>query len=130
MCYSTCFSVLQHSVSTRKTHQQVLITLKAIESLSYNCTDATKLLSLDRMLKEVETKFRATLPHQDGILLRPALVTHRAKKVSQKYKKLHQRCIKYSSLPPHSKAQKKKKHWHFRNRVGGKADRHKKVQSV
>ena len=82
------------------------------------------------MLKEVETQFRATLPHQDGILLRPALVTHTAKKVSWKYKRLHQRSLRYSSLPSHSKARQRKRDWRFRNRVGGKADRLKKVQSL
>ena len=86
-----------------------------VESLSYNCTDATKLLCLDRMLKEVETKLRAMLPHQDGILLRPALITHSAKKVSQKYKKLNQRSLKYSALSLHSKGRHKKKDWRFGN---------------
>ena len=114
-------------MSTQKAHKQVLVTLKTVESLSYNCADATKLLWLDSMLKDIETKLRTVLPHQDGLLLRPALITHTAKKVSKKYKKIHQRSLRYSSLSLHSKARQKKKDWHFRNRVGGKALRHKKV---
>ena len=80
------------------------------------------------MLKDVEAKFRATLPHQDGILLRPAIVNTLSKKISQKYKKLRQRSLKYSSLALHLKALHKKKDWCFRNRVGSKALRHKKVE--
>ena len=85
---------------------------------------ATKLLYLDRMLKDVETKFRAMLPHEEGLLLRPVLITHSAKKISQKYKKLHQRSLNYSSLALDSKAYHKKD-WRFRNRVGSMALRQK-----
>ena len=106
----------------RQACQQVLTTLKVAESLLYNCNDATKLLCLDCMLKDVETKSRAMLPHE-SILLRPALVTHSAK-ITQKYKKLHQRSLKYSSLALHSK----KKDWHFRNHVGSKALKHKNIR--
>lgn len=125
---------LQHNVittysivSAQKARQQVLTTLKVVESLSYNCADATQLLHLNHMLKDVEAKFRATLPQQEGILLRPAIATHSAKKISQKYKKLHQKSLQYSSLRVHSKVHDKKRDWRFRNRVGSKALSHKKV---
>lgn len=79
------------------------------------------------MLKDVEATLRAMLPHQEGLLLRPAIVTHSARKISQKYKKLHQQSLKYSPLALHSRPRHKKKDWRFRNRVGSKALRHKKV---
>ena len=82
VCTALCFHSKGESTSSRY-----------FESGQYNCTDGTKFLCLDRMLKDVETNFRAILPHQDGILLRPALITHSAKKVSRKYKKLHQRSL-------------------------------------
>lgn len=75
---------------------------------------------LDQTLKDIETKFRATLPNQDGILLRPAIITDTAKRVSQKYKKL--RSSQYSSLLSQNKS-KPKRDWHFMNRVGSKAER-------
>ena len=102
------------------------ITLKVIESLSYNCCDAKMLEQLDHMLKEVETKLRASLPHDDGILLRPAM-TNAAKKVSLKYKKM--RLSQYSSLLSRTKGRVGKKDWHFRNRMGSKAERYKKVHN-
>lgn len=123
--YYNNINIIQHSISTNKARQKVLITLKVIESLSYNCDDAKMLQQLDQMLKAVETKLRGALPNQDGILLRPAIITNTAKKVSRKYKKF--RSSQYSSLSSQNKSSKQKKDWHFRNRVGSKAERYKKV---
>ena len=75
-------------MSASKARQKVQITLKVIESLSYNCDDTVVLQKLDSMLNEVERKFREKLPHHEGLLLRPALITDAAKKVSLKYKKM------------------------------------------
>ncbi len=83
---------------------------------------------LDHMLKEVEAKLRATLPHDDGILLRPAMVTNAAKRVSLKYRKM--RLSQYSSLPSQAKGRVGKRDWRFRNRIGSKAERYKKVHTV
>lgn len=110
--------ITQHSSSINKARQKVLITLKVIESLSYNCADAKMLEQLDHTLKEVETKLRATLPHHDGMLLRPAMITNAAKKVSLKYKKM--RLSKYSSLPSQAKGHVGKRDWRFKNRVGSR----------
>ena len=59
-----------------KNTEEVFIRLKAIECLTYDCPDSGKLETLYQMLKTVEDKFRSLLPHQDGLLLRLALVTH------------------------------------------------------
>ena len=112
-------------MSASKARQKVQITLKVIESLSYNCDDTVVLQKLDSMLNEVERKFREKLPHHEGLLLRPALITDAAKKVSLKYKKM--RLSRYGSLPLHSKVRAGKKDWRHRNRVGHKADRYRKV---
>lgn len=119
--------LLQGSVSAHKVQQQVRITLKVIESLTFNCSDASQLTDLNKMLKEVEEKFRSLLPHQDGILLRPAIVTHQAKKITKKYQKIHKCALQYSSLALNTTAANRRKDWHFNPRVGKKADRYKKV---
>ena len=86
---------------------------------------------LHQMLKNVEDKFRSLLPHQDGLLLRPALVTHTvtaARKVSQKYKRLQLRSSKYGPLPLYKRTRKGALgEWRYLNRVGKKADERKKV---
>lgn len=95
----------------QKTQKKVFITLKAIESLTYNCPDSGKLETLHQMLQTVEDKFSSLLPHQDDLLLRPALVTHTvtaARKVSQKYRRLQLRSSKYGSLPLHKRIRKGK----------------------
>lgn len=119
---------LQHAISTQKAQKEVFITLKAIESLSYDCLDSDKLQMLHQMLKNVENRFRSLLPHQDGLLLRPTLVTHLARKVSLKYRKLRLRSSKYGCLPLHKRTRKGTiGKWRYWNRVGKKADEHKKV---
>ena len=54
---------LQHAISAQKVQKKVCITLKAIESLSYNCLESHKLQMLHELLKNVEDKFRSLLPH-------------------------------------------------------------------
>lgn len=112
-------------MSASKARQKVQITLKVIESLSYNCDNTLLLQNLESMLHEVERKFREKLPHHEGLLLRPAVVTDEAKRVSLKYKKM--RLSQYCSLPLHAKVRAGKKDWRHRNRVGHKADRYRKV---
>ena len=63
-------------VSVQKTQKKVFIRLKAFECLTHDCPDSGNLETLYQMLKTVEDKFRSLLPHQDGLLLRLALVTH------------------------------------------------------
>ena len=83
----------------------------AIESLTYNYPDSGKLEMLHQMLKTVENKFSLLLPHQDSLLLCPALVAHTvtaARKISQKYRWLQLRPSKYVSLPLHKRTCKGK----------------------
>ena len=97
---------LQHTISAQKVQKKVCITLKAIESLSYNCLESDKLQMLHELLKNVEDKFRSLLPHQDGLLLRPTLMTHTAttaRRISQKYRRLQLRSSRYGSLPLHKR---------------------------
>ena len=87
-----CQNAFMHmEISAQKVQKKVRITLKAIESLSYNCCDGDKLQMLHELLKNAEDKFRSLLPHQGGLLLRPTLMTHTttaARKVSLKYRRL------------------------------------------
>ena len=82
------------------------------------------------MLRKVEDSFRALLPHENGLLVRP-VVTHTittAKKVSRKYRHLVQ--SSYGSLPLHNKSKKKNGEWRYKNRVGKRADEWKKVCKI
>ena len=124
---------LQHSISVQKARRKVFATLKVLESLSYSCVESEKLQALDLMLKNVEDSFRSSLPHQDGLLLRPAVLAHTvaaARKVSQKYRRLQLQSAKYGSLPLHKRAHKGMKgEWKHKNRVGKKANEYKKVRA-
>ncbi len=83
------------------------------------------------MLKDVEAKFRGMLPHEGGLL---ALVTHSAKKISQKYKKL---CTKNPFLPirafkdpPQKKGLAYFKLAYFKSRVGNKGEDYLRVRTI
>jgi len=108
--------------STEHLAQEVRITLKSLSSLTYNCTDEhhEALSDLNDKLQHLMNDFRAILPHEDGILLRP----HTHKKLKLSRQKKASQGIK--SLPLPSKRGRKKQDA-FRNRVGRKAQNLRKV---
>lgn len=69
------------------------------------------------------TEFKAALPSEDGILLRP----HLCKKLKLSRQKEVSQGI--ASLPPLSKRGRKKQDAAFRNRVGSKAQTLRKVHT-
>lgn len=101
-----------------KAQQALRITLKTIENLSYNCTNVNTLLAFNEELQALESRMREEIPHQNGLLLRPALITRIAKKTKMKYSKL-------GSLEKQKK--QKASEWKFKGRAGDKAQRLRKV---
>ena len=122
--YFFCSQQKHHS--TEHLAQEVRITLKSLSSLTYNCTDEhhDALSDLNDKLQHLMNNFRAILPHEDGILLRP----HIRKKLKLSRQKKASQSIK--SLPLPSKRGRKKQDATFRNRVGRKAQNLRKVKCI
>ena len=58
------------------------VNLKAIESLTYTCTDPQLLRTLNNQLQSIMNDFRSNLPENEGIVVLPA-VHERAKSVME-----------------------------------------------
>ena len=101
--------------------QKVRITLKAIEGLTYVCTDALLLEDTNRKLESVLSDLRSALPAADGLVVRPA-IRERLKHSDIKSGR------RYSLLPLYHKRGKKRSDYRYRNRVGKRADQLRKVQ--
>lgn len=103
------------------------ITLKVIESLTYICTDAKRLLELDTNLHSLLEDFKRDLPHDQQLIVRTS-VASRALKTKRKYARI-KRSLQCSQLDVAKKRGRKKASSKFRKRVGSKADRLRKVRS-
>ena len=93
--------------------------LKVLESLAYSSAEPAVLLNLLGNLKRLQTDIGSSLPHAEGLLLRPVSLLKTAQKIKQKYKRLMDTAASYSSLEPTSKRGRKRQHWKLR--VGIKA---------
>ena len=72
------------------------ITLKALEGLTYVCTDALLLEDINKKLDGVMADMRSTLPAADGLVIRPA--------IKERIKQSEIRTARgYSSLPQYNK---------------------------
>ena len=70
---------------------------------------------------------KTNIPQSDGLVIRP-MIAKRAKQISQKYRsQLALINSKYSTLPHKKKRGRRKQSASFRNRVGMKAQRLRKV---
>ena len=100
--------------------------MKTIASLTYNCTDehTAALSDLVTKLEEIVANFKDQLPQVDGLLLRPVL-RKEAKLLLQKNISQNN-----SAIPQPPKRDRKKQSHKYRNRVGQKAQRLRKVWSV
>ena len=99
--------------------QNARISLKTIESLTYECSDGVLLKELNTKLKHVMDEFRSKLPAANGLVIRAAIKeqTKRAEKNTQKI----------SSLPAYKPRGRKRTGSAYRNRVGKLADGLRKV---
>jgi len=115
-----------HSVSLKAAGERVRIQLKEIETLSYSCTSSEDLQQLNNQLKHLKSEFQSKLPHLEGIVLRPA-VSH-ALKVRKYAHITRKRQLKSCSVLSETKGRRKTlMDSRYRNRVGAKAERLRKV---
>lgn len=97
------------------------VNLKAIESLTYSCTEPQLLRKLNIQLQSIMNEFRSNLPENEGLVILPA-VHERAKKALRKNKSQN-----LQSLPLYKKRGRKRQNSTYRNRVGRKANALRKV---
>ena len=73
--------------------------MKSLESLTYICTDANKLVDLDAELKRLLEAFKAGLPQEEQLVLRPSVIS-RALSTQRKYAqmKLNLSCNRLATL--------------------------------
>ena len=85
----------------RNKRQNIRITLKEIESLSFNMESAEDLHHLEKDLQSLQVKYSTGVPRDHGLFIRPK-ATCGAEKVLQikrKYKRLTHKVSHYKSLP-------------------------------
>ena len=58
--------------------------MKSLESLTYICNDVNKIVDLDAELKRLLQAFRAGLPQEEQLVLRPSVIS-RALSTKRKY---------------------------------------------
>ena len=97
----------------KKEAQNARITLKTIDSLTYEYSDGVLLKELNTKLKHVMEEFRSKLPAADGLVIRSTIkeLVKRAEKYTQKI----------SALPVYKQRGRKKADSAYRNRVDKRA---------
>ena len=75
----------------RQAGESARTSLKVLETLTYSCTEPKDLWELHASIEELVTEFRAKLPKQDSLVLRPQArntARKRAKAITHKYRAL------------------------------------------
>jgi len=85
------------------------------------------LLELQQKLYGLQTEIKHKLPVKEGLILRPYLTSERARQVKLKYKALKSRLTQYASIKPQKKRGRPRQDSAYRNRVGRKAAKARKV---
>ena len=134
MMYSVnCFQFLQTSptMSLRTPRQAVRVTLKELESLSFELDSSDVLKNLSEELQALKAKYQLNVTSENGLVLRPQIYAtnscERARKLKLKYKRMRQRVAPYVSLKPKKQPGRPRRDYHHRNRVGKKASTWRKV---
>ncbi len=101
---------------------------KVIDSLAYACSDVHHLEEMGK-LDDLVGVFKSGLPSSEELILRPLSLVERMRRICGKYRKLSKSASAYSSLESYSHSQpgRKRADFRYRNRVGIKADRLRKV---
>ena len=101
-----------------KLAEELRTTLKCFISLTYNCTDEQQasMRETHSELTRLMNKFKASLPHEEGLLVRPVV----RKNLKQSRQKKCAATIA-SQLPTKTKRGRKKADAAYRNRVEKKA---------
>ena len=115
------------SASLNSVAENVRITLKEIETLTYACSSIDDLTLLNEQLKTTKSAFEEKLPAMEGLVIRPAVVD-KARQTKKKYAHIRARLRlrQYSALKAPT-GRKRKASSAYRNRVGIRADRLRKV---
>ena len=66
---------MQKHIFRQKPIDKIEITLKSIRTLTFACSDAKLLVDLNEKLQHAMDELQSQLPHAEGILLRPALIS-------------------------------------------------------
>ena len=114
------------TISHRYASEQVRITLKEIETLTYSCGSTDDLIQLNEQLQGLKTEFKSKLPQQEGLIIRPTIRALRTKK-KDAYFRARQSLRQYSALQKPKSRGRKQMDSRYRNRVGSRADRLRKV---
>ena len=118
---SMYYYVMQtHEKTIHRAGERARTSLKVLETLTYSCTEYKELWELHADIEKLVAKFRAKLPTQNNLVLRPQARRKRAKSISQKYR----------TLPLRIRRERMRDDWRHRNRVGQKAIALKKVSKV
>lgn len=115
------YSLQNFSRQFKEESAKARITLKAIESLTYTCTDPQLLKDLNIELERTFTTFRSSLPEAEGLVILPAV--RKRVKASTTSKPI-------PSLPPYKKHGRKRLNSLYRNRVGRRASKLRKVYNL
>ena len=98
----------------KKKAQSAIITLKAIESLTYKCSDYVFIKELNTKLTHLMDEFQSKLPAADGLAFRSAI---------KEQTKQAEKCIQnISTLPAYKPRDRKRMDSAYRNRVGKHTD--------
>lgn len=101
--------------------RKIRISLKCIETMTFNFTDVNKLQQLLQQVESLENSCRKQLPQEGGLVLRPTpSLNERGMQVKLKYKRLRSRTQRYASL---SKKSQPKGDSKYKNRHGKKAQK-------
>ena len=118
----------------RTQRQAVRVTLKELESLSFDITSADILKTLSCELVTLKTKYQQNVTCESGLVVRPQVHAtssfERARKLKLKYKRLRQRRAPYGSLVPKKQPGRPRSDYRHRNRVGRKASNWRKVYGM
>ena len=115
------FLLKDKPADVRNEAQKARINLKAIESLTYVCTDAQELVKLNETLSSVLVEFKKALPAEQGVVVRPQ-ITKRVKRSD------NIRSSKVSLLPLYKKRGKNRADSKYRNRFGKRAETMRNVR--
>ena len=115
----------------RTQRQAVRVTLKELESLSFDIASADVLKNLSDELQALKSKYQQNVTRERGLVVRPQVHAtsscERARKLKLKYKRLRQRIAPYGSLKPKKQPGRPRSDYRHRNRVGKKASNWRKV---
>ena len=119
----------EHRYTLKAAAERARITLKELESLTYTCSSTSDLLLLNQQLQDLKTDFQSKLPSDEGIIIRPAVIAT-ALKAKKKYAHFRARQRRCSTIKEGEKKGRKRMDSRFRNRVGARADRLRRVRRV